>query len=224
VALKEECQSIFKLPIYAKEDVIEAFRDTEYDIKDDVRKYIVEFWNKISDYSTPNVTNSIIQKLRVSDITLITYGDNNAEYVLKNKEIEDEFYAVLKSNGFSPVSSGKIQSSLFENTDDLSVFDGGVLVEILRETARNTTGNGSLSYLDVIKMIMATTIQLLLQLSKKSLMRHKKRDLEKFDKTGFLKTPKYLIAGFPQTGMFVSKTKQPIRQRKISIKPIVLTF
>jgi type III restriction enzyme len=153
VALKEECQNIFKLPIYTKEDVIEAFRDTEYDIKDDVRKYIVEFWNKISDYSTPNVTNSIIQKLRVSDITLITYGDNNAEYVLKNKEIEDEFYAVLKSNGFSPVSSGKIQSSLFENTDDLSVFDGGVLVEILRETARNTTSNGSLSYLDVIKMI-----------------------------------------------------------------------
>lgn len=153
VAIKEECSGDFVLPIFTKEDVIAEFKDTEYDVKDDVEKFIDKFWQQIKDFSTPNITNKIIQKLRVSDITQKMYGNESAEYVLKSKEMEDAFYTLLKSSGFSISQSGKIQAQLFDNSDDLSVFDGNVLVRILKDKAVSKTGNSTLTYLDVIKMI-----------------------------------------------------------------------
>lgn len=153
VFIKVECSEVFKLPLFTKEDVITKFKNTEYDIKDDVKKIIKAFWGGIKDFSTPHITNSIIKKLVVTDIAEKTYGDDSAEYALKGNEIQDIFYALLKSSGFSVFQSGKIQGQLFDDSDDLSVFDGGTIIEILRGTLIEQTGNQALNYLDMMKII-----------------------------------------------------------------------
>lgn len=153
VEIKDEYSDSLTLPIFTKDNVVSEFKDTKYNISKDIESIIDEFLTLVNDFSTPNITNRIIQKLKVSDITEAILSENNAEYVLKNNEIQDIFYSILKGNGFSVSQSGKVQGKLFEDNDDLDVFDGDILIKILKEKAIDKTENDSLSYLDVFKII-----------------------------------------------------------------------
>lgn len=137
IYIKNECINEILLTKYRKQDVIDTFYDSEFDMDDFVQESCIDFWRKVKKPTIFNVTSKIVYNLHLKDPNIEMINIDNADYVLSNKEIQDVFTKKLKSAGFKIVNNGFTTNSLFDINKEITPYETDRLLNFLKQTSNN---------------------------------------------------------------------------------------
>lgn len=149
VELKNNCKDIFTLQKFNKQDIIDRFYDTEFDMDEFVEDECKKFWSKAKDIKTP-ITSKIISNLHLKDPSIEIINTDSVDYILSNKEVQDIFSKKLKSAGFKISDSGFIQGSLFDINIEITPYE----TDKLLRTLKNTSNDVVETYLDLFNLVL----------------------------------------------------------------------
>lgn len=149
IYIKDEFKDAINLHKYSKQNIIDNFYDTEYDLDEFVKDSCIEFWSKAKATSN-KVTSKIIYDLHVKDPAIEIINSQDMDYVLSNKEIQDIFSKKLKSAGFKVSDSGFVQGSLFDINIEITPYETDKLLKCLKDTSKGKIE----TYLDLYSMIL----------------------------------------------------------------------
>ena len=150
IYIKDECIKEITLTKYRKQDVIDSFYDSEFDMDSFVEDYCKDFWKKARKPLDFKVTSKIIYNLHLTDPNIEVINLDNTDYVLSNKEIQDIFTKKLKSAGFKVTNSGFTTSSLFDVNKEITPYETDRLLKTLKQTSSNIIE----TYLDMYILIL----------------------------------------------------------------------
>ncbi len=189
IHLKDNYKNAIKLPRYTKQNIIDRFYDTEYILDNFVKVKCIEFWNKSNMTKSFNVTSKIISNLHLIDPSIETVENQNMDYILSNKEIQDIFSKKLKSAGFKISDSSFTQGSLFDINIEITPYETDKLLKLLKSTSKGV----ATSYLELYGFILQEEnftyfSELLEQIINES---HKKRFREVNSETIFVNNTEY---------------------------------
>jgi len=150
IYIKDECINEITLTKYRKQDVIDSFYDSEFDMDSFVEDYCKDFWKKAKKPLDFKVTSKIVHNLHLTDPNIEVINLDNTDYVLSNKEIQDIFTKKLKSAGFKVTNSGFTTSSLFDVNKEITPYETDRLLKMLKQTSSNIIE----TYLDMYILIL----------------------------------------------------------------------
>lgn len=149
VEIKNECKNIFTLKKFSKQDIIDRFYDTEFDMDEFVEDECNVFWSKAKDIKNP-ITSKIISNLHLQDPSIEMINADSADYILSNKEVQDIFSKKLKSAGFKTSDNGFVQGSLFEVNIEITPYETDKLLKTLKNTSNNIID----TYLELFNLVL----------------------------------------------------------------------
>ncbi len=150
IYIKDACINEITLIRYRKQDVIDSFYDSEFDMDSFVEDYCKDFWKKAKKPFDFKVTSKIVYNLHLKDPNIEVINFDNADYILSNKEIQDVFTKKLKSAGFKVVNSEFIANSLFDINKEITPYE----TDRLLKTLKQTSGDIIKTYLDMYILIL----------------------------------------------------------------------
>lgn len=149
IEIKNDCKDIFVLQKFNKQDIVDRFYDTEFDMDEFVEDECEKFWKMAQDKKTP-ITSKIISNLHLKDPSIETINTDNVDYILSNKEVQNIFSKKLKSAGFKISDSGFIQGSLFDINIEITPYETDKLLRTLKNTSNGTAE----TYLDLFNLVL----------------------------------------------------------------------
>lgn len=151
VLIKPKTQNIISIPFFTKDDVIEKYYDSEFDMKKYVVKRCESLINEI-DLTSTDITYSILQNLKIDTLKDIQISETNTEYILTSDEIEALMSSIFVKSGYEPILLKK-QLLLFEVKKDLFPFETINLLKIIKEKLEENSSE-EYSYLNIYKIIL----------------------------------------------------------------------
>ena len=150
IYIKDEFIGEIKLTKYRKQDVIDSFYDSEFDMDTFVEDSCKKFWEKVKKPLNFRVTSKIVYNLHLTDPNIEVLNLDNTDYVLSNKEIQNIFTNKLKSAGFKVTDSDFATGSLFEVNKEITPYETDKLLRTMKQLSNNVVE----TYLDMYILIL----------------------------------------------------------------------